>query len=859
MLELDGLPTSRALGRVVALMAALIAAIGVSPAASAGETYSAGGFGFRLEVPDGWTARVDSESNHALHVTFSPPAAAGLAAQLSVRARIDAVRDDPRAVQDETMRTIEAGAEYADGRRLEDTLLDRPSPGVITDMSTPSGTFRVRQRYLVQDGVVYVLQGAAAPAQWELVLPLFDEVWSGFKLTPLDETRAAEVRLLALAGRCGSEVDWAGDWDEAAARAHEQHRLVLVSARFYPGFDISDGTMTGPFMDHDIIELVNERFVPLRIEGGTQVPFSDPELFGMGASTFGTALMLVTPDGEVLFQTEDVFYEALLAGLDVSPRASNIPRGLSTVEQAQARLARGQLERAETLLTEVLLRDADDVEALSLLASIRRRQRDGVGALAVLDRALEADAAGTRAVELEDTRARVLVGLGRNEEAAEIVARLLDEHPGHELEPALLYVHAILAWGEHGKHAAEPVLRRLVEQFSDTRWSWMAAATLTSTAWQIDFGAARPWPAAELYAAALPPESAPLPASSAKQTRRAKRQAVVWLLDNQEGSGAWQGPNDWALESPDDHEDFKLAIGALGVRALLRVADQPDVEPALQRAIDWVLLAHDRALADGGPVAYMDYAVWSQSYVLWMLADLVNAGRLDPADIDARVAGLLDALAERQRSNGGWSYFLTAELGAGDGPEQSISFTTAAATMALLEARDAGIAIREPMLARALDCLEAMRLEDGRFTYMLYANTPAATASSAAPGAAGRGPLCTLALQRAGRLEFEDVMAALGTFLEHLDTYVSERGKVLMHTGAAAQGSHYLMFDYANAAFAGVAAPAHGIRAHHDGPLKRAVLDARTADGAFLDTLLLGKSYGTAMAVLALDDLGVRD
>jgi hypothetical protein len=140
------------------------------------------------------------------------------------------------------------------------------------------------------------------------------------------------------------------------------------------------------------------------------------------------------------------------------------------------------------------------------------------------------------------------------------------------------------------------------------------------------------------------------------------------------------------------------------------------------------------------------------------------------------------------------------------------------------------------------------------FAYMLWSYQERAPAEDPA-GAAGRGPLCELALLRAGRSGEDRLRAALARFFEHSATLAKEAGKALMHCGAAGQGCHYVLYDYATAARAIAALPAAERRPQRARLL--ALLDAtRRADGAFFDTPILGPACGTALALLALAELG---
>jgi hypothetical protein len=160
------------------------------------------------------------------------------------------------------------------------------------------------------------------------------------------------------------------------------------------------------------------------------------------------------------------------------------------------------------------------------------------------------------------------------------------------------------------------------------------------------------------------------------------------------------------------------------------------------------------------------------------------------------------------------------------------------------------------MLERGLDALEAMRSDAGIFAYMLWTYQQRATEEPVA-GAAGRAPLCELALLRAGRSDEGRLRAALDQFLEHSATLVKETGKALMHCGPEGQGCHYILYDYATAARAVAALPA-GERKPYRARLLALLDTTRRADGAFLDTQVLGPTSGTALALLALSDLGEK-
>jgi hypothetical protein len=100
---------------------------------------------------------------------------------------------------------------------------------------------------------------------------------------------------------------------------------------------------------------------------------------------------------------------------------------------------------------------------------------------------------------------------------------------------------------------------------------------------------------------------------------------------------------------------------------------------------------------------------------------------------------------------------------------------------------------------------------------------------------------------------------AIDAYVEHLDRFGAEARKALMHAGPEAQGSHFLLYDYATAARA--------LRSTSDESLDRATRErarvailremsrCRSADGSFVDNPIIGPGAGTGLAVLALLDL----
>jgi hypothetical protein len=250
----------------------------------------------------------------------------------------------------------------------------------------------------------------------------------------------------------------------------------------------------------------------------------------------------------------------------------------------------------------------------------------------------------------------------------------------------------------------------------------------------------------------------------------------------------------------------------------------------------------------------MDYSVWSRPYVVWFLADCVDAGLRDVAALQTTVNRLVRDLAARQKPGGGWSYYLSQDLSSTEDPANwAMSFTTAAVVHALVRAREVGFEIPDKVLSRALDCLEGMRNDDGTFEYMRRADGGSGGVGGR-PGAAGRGPVCAHALLRGGRGSLDELRSTLDIFVEHRAGLSKEAWKILMHTGPAAQGSHYVMFDYATIADSLGELP-RAERVRYREAVREELLKTHCRDGSFVGNPIVGTASSTGLALLAFTAL----
>ena len=668
-----------------------------------------------------------------------------------------------------------------------------------------------------------------------------------------EDEDAERARWTELAARCGEELAWARDWEDAAARASAEEKPVLAVAWLYAGFTIADATRTVFAMDPDVIEIVNARFVPLRLAHDTEVPFASQESYGLSETAFGAALLVVTPRGEVLADTPHWqpvaaydFLQRTLAEHPGFPGAKQ-PKGLDGEERAAWHLARGELDEAEKCLS-----DPRSTRGFFLRARLLRRRHETEAALAALESARERQRApGDLAAELDGEQIALELGRGHVGTARSLCERLVQADPAREEALSAAHVLGVLDFFAGDRAAAERRWRALVADHAGSRWAAEAAAALLEPETQLgDFTLERSSP--ELLATLRDVPPAPL---VERKPEAALEAGLEWLATKRRADGGWPDPSE--IEGTAGAENsISVAVDVLAARALLAHRDRRGLDVGHEAELA-LRLARASLAARGDEPTYMTYEVWSDALALELVVDLLEAGAKPAAELRALGRDLALGLAARQRSNGGWSYFEAASLEAGAvKPVQSISFVTATVVQALLRALEAEIEIDVEMMERGLDALEAMRSDSGVFAYMLWSYQKRAPEEDAA-GAAGRAPLCELALLRAGRSDEGRLRAALDQFFEHSAMLAKETGKALMHCGTEGQGCHYILYDYATAARAVAALPASERKPYRARLL--ALLDStRRADGAFLDTPVMGPASGTALALLALSDLGEK-
>jgi len=349
------------------------------------------------------------------------------------------------------------------------------------------------------------------------------------------------------------------------------------------------------------------------------------------------------------------------------------------------------------------------------------------------------------------------------------------------------------------------------------------------------------------------------PPAAAPDVRAALAGAIEWLVHNQSPDGSWGShhsprPIEVLASVPGSQEAFRVATTALVTTALQECPlSGDDGLAAAGRGIDYLLGAYDVKRQSG----LEHYNVWSFGYVLQCFGERLLARPDDRRAGEMRAAcrRLIGKLDTYQTLDGGWGY-LSFDVPTFKPSDTSMSFTTATILVGLERARRAGIAVPEPLLARALDHLKRSRLPDGAFLYGEYLKYSPRHGINQRKGSACRNPQCHWALDLHG----EEPPSA-DTFVESLrDLLVRHAGfqraavrRPIPHESWYSISGYFYLYGHAYAACV-----LETLSEEQQEPLwpllVEGVMYCRQPDGSFWDYPLYSyhKPYGTGFAVIAL-------
>jgi hypothetical protein len=249
--------------------------------------------------------------------------------------------------------------------------------------------------------------------------------------------------------------------------------------------------------------------------------------------------------------------------------------------------------------------------------------------------------------------------------------------------------------------------------------------------------------------------------------------------------------------------------------------------------------------------------IWGHLYGLQALSRaMVRPGTSDERRAALRTAAEahLARLVRYQSPDGGWGYY--ANETAAWQPSWSTSFTTASVIMALLDAKDAGLAVPDAMLAGAKRAVQRCRLPSGAYNYsvMPVPGPGRLEGIDQVKGSLGRIQICNLVLHRlGGPVTDADLARGLDDFFrDHRFLELAHR-KPIPHEAYYKNAGYFYFFGHYYAALVIDRLPPEK-RAAYAIQLQAQLLRTEDADGSQWDYYMhrYVRAYSTAYSVLAL-------
>jgi hypothetical protein len=254
----------------------------------------------------------------------------------------------------------------------------------------------------------------------------------------------------------------------------------------------------------------------------------------------------------------------------------------------------------------------------------------------------------------------------------------------------------------------------------------------------------------------------------------------------------------------------------------------PRLEQALRRGEAWLL--DPKHLARGA-----NEDCYSDAYRLMYFARRATAadGELRQHAI-AQMNAIVQAAQQRQEASGFFAH------------EYANAFATGAVLQELLAAKAAGATVPTEVTDKAAQALLSARLDNGTY---VYGGSATAGARTALKDSSGRMPVCEGTLLLLGRSDLDKVRFALQNFWDHMQHLEGVRRNDFHSDGEL--GGFFFFHSVFHASEVVRLLPATEQDAHWQ-RFTALLQQIPELDGSHLDSHELGRSYGTAMALLTL-------
>lgn len=322
---------------------------------------------------------------------------------------------------------------------------------------------------------------------------------------------------------------------------------------------------------------------------------------------------------------------------------------------------------------------------------------------------------------------------------------------------------------------------------------------------------------------------------------------VAYLVRTQNPDGSWgrgRETTDFDVMAavPGSHDAFRVGATALCVKALRESGERT----ASARGLRYLAEFDGPRRANRAEI----YNIWAHLYAIETLAQAWAEEKVEAFRTAAERH--LRRLGTYETYVGGWNYY-DFVYGTQKPSMEPVSFATAAALVALHEARKAGIAVPEPLVRRALSRLKEMKNPDGSFLYGSDFRYNPRHFANRDKGSLGRTQACYYALSRwkEGGVAEPQIREGLERlFREHRFIEIGRKRPTPHETWYFTAGYYYYFGHYYAALLIDDLADKKDYRER----LRSVVLPHQEPDGSWWDFHLYdyGKPYGTAFAIMTL-------
>lgn len=348
--------------------------------------------------------------------------------------------------------------------------------------------------------------------------------------------------------------------------------------------------------------------------------------------------------------------------------------------------------------------------------------------------------------------------------------------------------------------------------------------------------------------------------------REAIARGVAFLVADQNADGSWGGPRDsvytfgggvWS--NPEAHRSWRVATTGVDVWALTMVDElaaplDEEAVAALHRGVEYLVANADLKRVS----ARETWNNWGYLYALHGLSAAANSRHFARSPIRQQIAeavgGNLDGLRAWQSLNGGWGYLESSP--ATQTPRRSMGFMTAAAILAMDEARRAGFTIDDEVFARGVKAVQRCHLPNGAYSYtvMTIPHRHRSNSINDVKGSLTRIAISDLARLAGGEtLREEDLLWGLEQFFEHHRFVEIALYRRYPHEVFYQNSGYFYLFGQCYSAMLIERMPAD-VQAQMWPRLREQVIRTQGADGAMWDYVMLAyhKPYGTGYGLIAL-------